>query len=183
MAKNKTHDGSMQVHNPTRLYLDTSAWVSLIKEEVQLLRLVDEYQSGIVEVILSETSLSELIINDEIGEQRRRSNLFSLLPFLSSLEFDVAILLDHSGLGIARLPSDKTVEILNRHLERKTQRLDASADAVHIANARAFRALLVSCDRQVRSSAMEQNFPIICLRTLILRFGWRITDLDSCSCG
>lgn len=164
------------------LYLDNTAWLSLIRD-ISALELIRALQDGgSLEIVLSAENLRELIIKDSIGEDRRAKNLFAVIPFLGRYKRDGLFALDHSRLGLADLPTADVEIAFDSHISTKSKPEKAIADGVHIANAIAFEADLVSCDHQVRMSALGNVQNLRCLRQLIDDLGGSIVDLDDCSC-
>lgn len=164
------------------LYLDNTAWLSLIHNTSSLELIRVHQNGGSLEIALSTENLRELIIKDSIGEDRRAQNLFAVLPFLERYKRDGLFALDHSRLGLATLPTTAIGVAFDSHISTKSKPEKAIADGVHIANAIAFEADLVSCDHQVRMSALGKVQNLRCLRQLIVDLGGSLVGLDDCRC-
>ena len=164
------------------LYLDNTAWLSLIHSASSLDLIRVKQNGGSLDVALSTENLRELVIKDSIGEDRRAQNLFAVLPFLDRYERDSLLVLDHSRLGLANITTPEIEVALDSHVSTKSKPEKAIADGIHIANAIAFEADLVSCDHQVRMSAVGKVQNLRCLRQLIDDLGGSVVGLDGCSC-
>lgn len=165
-----------------RIYLDSSAWVSLIKDCSSLELVLTCHKRGLIEVTLSMENIRELIIKDSVGETFRTKNLFAVLPLLGNFQSDSLFVLDHSRLGFANLSSKRISNVFGSHLNGKSKPEKARADGIHIATAVANEAEFVCCDHQARISALGQVQKLHCLRQLVDELGGSVAGLDDCSC-
>jgi hypothetical protein len=165
-----------------RIYLDNTAWLSLVSQGLALDLLREGQERGSIEITLSVENLRELIIKESVGEDRRARNLFAIAPFLKNFEADRLLVIGHSRLGFAHLPESKVSDVYDSHLNGKSKPEKAIADGIHIANAVALDAELVSCDHQVRMTALKSVRNLRCLRQMIDELGGSIIGLDACSC-
>jgi hypothetical protein len=165
-----------------RIYLDNTAWLSLVKQGATLDLLRESQDRGSIDVTLSVENLRELIIKESVGEDRRARNLFALAPFLRNFQADRLLVIGHSRLGFAQLPEPGVSNVFDSHLNGKSKPEKAISDGIHIANALALEAELVSCDHQVRMTALKHVKNLRCLREVIDELGGSTLGLDACSC-
>jgi hypothetical protein len=164
------------------IYLDNTAWLSLVSQGSAIDLLRESQERGSIEVTLSVENLRELIIKESVGEDRRARNLFAVAPFLKNFQADRILVIGHSRLGFAHLPESEVSAVFGSHLNGKSKPEKATADGIHIANAVAYGAEFVSCDHQVRMTAVGQVRKLHCLRQLIGEIGGSVDGLEGCSC-
>ena len=166
-----------------RLYFDNTAWLSLIRQISALQTLRAAQETGAIEVAMGVENLRELVIKESVGEARRAKNLLYVAPFLQNIQSDSLFIVGHSRLDFASLSTDEISKVFESHLEGKSKPEKATADGVHISNAVAFGADLVSCDHQVRMTAVGKVRNLLCLRQLIDELGDSVIGLDDCNCS
>lgn len=162
-----------------RYYLDSNAWIYIFKSDVYG-KLLAAFNSGAIDVALSEENIWELLEGPKIRPTDFARNKTLLEPFLLNREPDEIFVLDHSRLGLSKLPGTKATEVFSQHLEKKTNKSKAQHDAIHIVNSMDGQSTLVGCDNQVKSTALAAGAWWLCYRDFLKQNQWSVEGAPLC---
>ena len=159
---------------------DANAWIQIFQCPEIYGNLLAAFSAGEIEVVLHQEILWELIESPEIEEAISLRNYSLLKPFLHKLQPDGILVIGRSILGMAKIPDERLSQVFDKHLQRKGNRERALDDAIHLVNALDGKSALVSCDGQVRSTALSESVSLVCLLDFLEKNGWYREDLPHC---
>lgn len=162
-----------------RYYFDSNAWIYIFNSDVYE-KLLTAFTSGRIVVALSEENIWELLTKPRIDPDDLARNKTLLKPFLPNREADEIFVLDHSRLGLSKLPGTNATELFRQHLEKKTNKSKAQHDAIHLVNARDGQSTLVGCDNQVRSTALAEGVSWLGYRDFLKQNLWSAEGAPLC---
>lgn len=166
-----------------RYYFDSSTWITFFEHSKICETLVDAFRGGRVEISIHQENIRELVENPEIDEAKALRNRTLLEPFLPGVEADGIFVIGHSALGTAKIPNEDAAKVFDKHLKQKTKKEKALDDAIHLVNSLDGDSTLVTCDKQVKSTASSEGLSWLCLRDFLDRNGWPTEgDLPCASC-
>lgn len=146
----------------SRYYLDTNAWVDLLRSETALAKVLTAWRTNCFDLIFSQENRNELIDNENIRDSIKQRDLPRLNDLIEALTADEVAILDHGKLGLMKLASVESAEAYERHLaSAATTDRNTIADGVHLMNAISQHAVLVTSDREVIVSAEREKLPCI----------------------
>lgn len=148
-------------------YLDSNAWIHLSELPDVGSCISNAALNGSIKISLSRENMYELVENPEIPEERRLANEAMLSGFDLPTKADSIFILGRGILGETVLATTESEALLNGHLKNKGNPLKAVPDGVHLVNAKALGATLVSCDRQTRSTAKSEKLDLLCLNQFL----------------
>lgn len=148
-------------------YLDSNAWIHLSELPDVGSCISDAASNGSIRIFLSRENVYELVENPEISEESRLANKALLSSFELPTEPDSIFILGRGILGETVLATTESEALFNEHLKHKGNPLKAVPDGVHLVNAKALGAIMVSCDRQTRTTAISEGLDLLCLNQFL----------------
>lgn len=163
-----------------RYTIDTNAWIQIFERPGIYEKLLAAFRSGGIEVRVHQENIWELTDDPRIDLGTALHNKALLKPFLSGYQVDGIFVLGHSALGTAKVPERNATRVFDQHLKQKTEKEAALNDAIHLVNALDGDSTLVTCDRQVKSTAASEGLSWLCLWDFIERNGWQTEEDLNC---
>lgn len=152
-----------------KYYLDTNAWVDLLRSQTNLLELIKGCQSKRFEIIFSQENNNELLENDNITDATREKDLPKLAQWLDKVQPDEIAILGLGKLGVMKLASPEKSLTYDRHIHSaKRKDRNTAADGVHLVNALSHEAILVTADVELIASAHEEGLKCISLNQFLV---------------
>lgn len=146
-----------------RYYLDSNAWIHLSNYPDVALKVAQAAKSGSINICISRANLFELTEDPKITEANLAANKSVLALFEVQLQADSIFILGRGIMGETLFSSSDSEALFSGHLNNKGNPLKAVPDGIHLVNAHTLRATLVTCDKQARKTATEENLIVICL--------------------
>ncbi len=151
-----------------RYYLDTNAWVDLLRSEAALLELITRCRSKRLEIVFSQENSNELLENDNISDATRERDLPRLVQWLDKVQPDEIAILGQGKLGMMKFASPEKSLTFDRHIYgAKKKDRNTTADGVHLINALSHQAILVTADVELIASAQGEGLTCISLREFL----------------
>jgi predicted nucleic acid-binding protein len=152
----------------SRYYLDTNAWIDLLRSETGLAQVLDAWKANCFDIIFSQENRNELIDNENISDSIKQRDLPRLNDLIEALTADEVAILDHGKLGLMKLASVESSEAYSRHLaSAATGDRNTIADGVHLINTMSHSATLVTSDGEVIKSAEREKLLCITLNQFL----------------
>lgn len=152
----------------SRYYLDTNAWIVLLRSDTGLGQVLDAWQANRFDLVFSQENRNELLGNENISDWKKQRDLPRLTALIEVLTADEVAILDHGKLGLMKLASDESSQVYDRHMASSaTADRNTIADGVHLTNAMSRLATLVTSDREVIRSAERENVLSITLNQFL----------------
>jgi predicted nucleic acid-binding protein len=152
----------------TRYYLDTSAWVDLLRSEAGLNVVLEAWHSARFEMSFTQENMNELLVNETISDETRERDLPRLAPLIEAVKPDEIAIVGHGKLGMMKLSSTEGSLVFTRHISfSKNNDRNTTADGIHLVNAISLGATLVTRDGELIASAKREGLPCLKLREFL----------------
>jgi predicted nucleic acid-binding protein len=145
------------------VYLDSNAWIS-VREHSGFKEFLMDTLGGKLALFLGQQVVMEMLATERVNPTNLERNRALLGAFEADAIPDQVVVLDNGMLDKASFGGKAPTFAFDRHLSTKTKKFKATADAIHLANVVSTQATLVTCDKQLRSSARHEGVEVICLR-------------------
>ena len=145
-------------------------WVTLGQNQSALEKLASLHSREEVTVILSAQNEAELL-DESNSPFDLETNRKTLIHFKSTPIADKIFVLGSSRLGLAELGDESAESTYRKHQLNKKSSLNHWRDGIHLANAQNSGCVIVTCDRQIISSARESDVERLCLNDFGAKLG------------
>lgn len=153
-------------------------WIALKAKPNAWAKLLDLRHGGSIVLCLTSQNVAEMLDPKRVSRQDLAENTKFLEPIEMSEEPDALFILGLSRLSQAELSTSDSARVFEDHVAGKLKSTNHARDGIHLVNSMIADSTLVTCDSQLRKSAVRESLIVQCISLFFRELA--LGQIDEC---